>query len=95
MMTSSTAPGKDLLSGEGEGKSRVCDGQKVVVAAAIAGATPTLSESTRRIMAYYAQNSPWTPEVHKRMLHFLDTTSLAERRLYYIETGQDIRMYSI
>lgn len=54
-----------------------------------------LSESTRRIMAFFAQDIPFSKESHERMLDFVATTSLEEFRLYYTERGQDLRMFSI
>lgn len=56
---------------------------------------PALSESTQRIMAFFAQDIPISKEYHERMHHFEVTTTSEELRLYYTETGQDIRMFSI
>lgn len=57
--------------------------------------TTALSESSRRIMAYFAKEDTFTKESHERMMHFIRTTTLDEGRLYYKETGQELRMVSI
>ncbi|MCJ1462522.1 hypothetical protein MMC07_001124 [Pseudocyphellaria aurata] len=53
-----------------------------------ADTTAGMSESTLRIAAHFAQDLPFTAEANRRLVHFVRTTTLAEMRRYYDETGQ-------
>lgn len=57
--------------------------------------TTTLSDSSQRIKAFLMQDTPVDKEGHERTVAFVKATTLAEFRLYYKETGQDLRRFHL